>query len=163
MTIIAAIMPGTTWEQVAKEAQAHRQASIDCKQFMNPGFAAAIQDSTDSLDQSGLPKRVLYLEELEITESLPEDLISALAEQRCTAVNVTKAFLNRAVLAQYAVSVPSLLVEGKTYIHRPIALLSSFPSEPLSVPATLTASSSKTERSRVLCTVFPLVSKNTLA
>lgn len=150
-------MTETTWIQVAEEAQAYRQASIDRCQSITQEVAAQIGDSLDSTNLSGISKKVLSSEELEITESLPEDLQSALAGKKYSATAVTTAFLKRAVVAQYAVCVTSFLPREKSDLHRPIASPSSSLSKLWNVPNILIAFSLKTAKLRDLCTDFPSV------
>jgi amidase len=85
----------TSWQTIAQQAQEYRDASI-----------SEIQPSIPDLPPT-LPKNVLHIPatilseaEINITESSPEDLVSALAKGALTAREVTSAFLRRAALAQ---------------------------------------------------------------
>ena len=92
-------MSERTWKAIAREAQDHLHASISRVQPSVP----KISPSSDTLDYSGLPKSYLSPKELKITETPTEHLVSALAEKSYSAVEVTRAFLRRAVIAQSAV------------------------------------------------------------
>ena len=94
-----------TWQEVAKEAQDHRDASLAKVQ---PGLPAALERIRLS---EGLPKnsmsipgKTLHPGDFRITETLPEQLVKALSTGELSATNVTTAFLRRAVLAQMLVS-----------------------------------------------------------
>lgn len=92
-------MSDRTWEAVAREAQSCRDASIRRVRPSVPDISL----SNESFDNSSLPRRLLPQGENEITEAPPERIVKALAEERYTAVEVTTAFLRRAVIAQSAV------------------------------------------------------------
>ncbi len=101
-------MTGKSWEKVAEEAQTYRDASINRFQPITSHLKAQLENLANNLDRSSLPKQVLCSpKELEITETSVEELISALTERKYSAVDVTTAFLRRAVVAQYAVGVAS--------------------------------------------------------
>ncbi|KAH8674621.1 amidase signature domain-containing protein [Tricladium varicosporioides] len=89
------------WQDVAKEAQDYRDASIA---QVIPGLPAAFEDiqfsealPISSMDVCG---KALHPRDYRITQHLPEELIKMLAEGELTAVDVTTAFLRRARLAQ---------------------------------------------------------------
>jgi Asp-tRNA(Asn)/Glu-tRNA(Gln) amidotransferase A subunit family amidase len=89
---------GTSWQSIAKKAQDHRDATIALIQ-------PPILDIAElPLDSTPVPKTVLTAEELSITESDPADLVSKLTSGAVTSVEVTKAFLRRAALAQKLVN-----------------------------------------------------------
>ena len=92
-------MSEPAWESVAKEAQDHLHASIS---RVRPSLGST-KLPRESLNCSGLPKQLLSPLELEITETAPEHLVSALAKKKHSAVEVATAFLRRAVIAQSAV------------------------------------------------------------
>ena len=89
------------WQGIAKEAQDHRDASLD---RVPSGFPGALEKyiSSKGLPQNSMsvPSKILSLTELEITEMAPEELLEALATRRLRATEVTTAFLRRAVIAQ---------------------------------------------------------------
>ena len=146
------------WESVAKEAQDHRHASIS---RVRPALGN-IKVPKESLNYSGLPKRLLSKQELEITDAPPEHLISVLATKRHSAVEVATAFLRRAVIAQSAVLDDFFFPNRKADIPRPIALPSSFLSEPSNVPSILTLTFWRMERLKGLCMDSLSVSRSTL-
>jgi len=84
-----------TWQETAKQMQEHRDATIAAIEPKLPPLPADLP-----LNVTGIPKQLLTERELELTESLPEDLITALASGFVTSTEVTKAFLRRAALAQ---------------------------------------------------------------
>lgn len=91
----AAIPPKKAWTEIAREAQAHRDATINA---LLP-FAPEIPPD--------LPKNVLHMPEqlldqsvLSITRMPLKDLLKALATGQLTAVQVTTAYLQRAAVAQ---------------------------------------------------------------
>lgn len=90
---------GATWQEVAADRQAYRNATIT-------RIEPAIPDVTNlPLNTLPVAKQVLTPEEIEITESTVEDLAEKLAKEELSAVTVTKAFLRRAGLAQKAVRI----------------------------------------------------------
>lgn len=112
------IASGATWQQVAADRQAYRDATIT-------SIEPSIPDITDMpLNTLPLVKNILTAEEIKITESTVEELAPLLAKGELSAVTVTKAFLRRAGLAQKAVCIsldpfPSLpLWLRTTVLHR---------------------------------------------
>jgi amidase len=94
------IASGATWQEVALDRQAYRDATIA---LVEP----AIPDLNDlPLNTLPIAEQVLTPEEIKITESTVEDLATSLAKGELSAVTVTKAFLRRAALAQKAVCLP---------------------------------------------------------
>jgi hypothetical protein len=92
---------GATWQEVAADRQAHRDATIA---LIEP----SLQEINDiPLNTFPIAKQVLTPEELRITESTVEELVARLAEGQLSALSVTKAFLRRAALAQKVVGPPS--------------------------------------------------------
>jgi len=86
------------WQEIAQEAQDHRDASIVSFQAEMPHFP------------SHSPKNVFHLlrdhlseEEIHITETAPEELLALLASGKLTALTVVTAFLRCASLAQMLV------------------------------------------------------------
>ena len=108
--------PLRPWQEVAHEAQAHRDASI-----------AAVQPPVSSLPPTGSRdgfntiRSVLSEQELAVTELLPEQLLRQIREQKYSAVDVTNAFLRRAGYAQKLVGVHS----PYSYSLLPACLVSS--------------------------------------
>jgi amidase len=96
--------PKRPWQEIAREAQEHRDASIATfiKEFpanYTTGDVADLpKNSTD------IPSGVLQNRDLQITETLPEELVKLLASGELSATEVTTAFLRRAALAQRLVS-----------------------------------------------------------
>lgn len=91
------------WEDVAEEAQEHRDASI-----REQGITL-ILDRIQSLGtaprcSTDIPSKVLETKDRQITECLPEELLRMLATGDVRAVDVTRAFLRRAAIAQKFVS-----------------------------------------------------------
>lgn len=91
------------WEDVAKEAQDYRDASI----WRVPGITdisgrlTSLEESKWSIDT---PSMFLESKDVQITQCLPEDLVAMLGRGELSAVEVTTAFLRRAALAQKLVS-----------------------------------------------------------
>jgi amidase len=93
------------WQDIAKEAQDHREASL---MKVQPGHRAAfdrIQFAEELPKNSmNIPGKALHPRDFQITETLPEHLVKALATGELSATDVTTAFLRRAALAQKLVS-----------------------------------------------------------
>jgi amidase len=83
------------WQEIAAEAQKHRDATIALVQPPLPPLPVPLPKNVTSI-----PATILTPEELQITESLPETLLRELVAGRLTAVGVTRAFLRRAGVAQ---------------------------------------------------------------
>jgi amidase len=107
MAATVTISSGATWQEVATDRQKHRDATLS---LLDPPLSS-IEDLR--LNTIPLASKYLTAEELKITETLPENLVSQLAKGALSSVAVTKAFLRRAALAQLAVrpifSLPFLL------------------------------------------------------
>jgi amidase len=88
----------TTWQETAKQLQEHRDETIAAIEPKLPALPSELP-----LNVTGIPKKILTERELELTESPPEDLITVLAAGYVTSVEITKAFLRRAALAQKVV------------------------------------------------------------
>jgi amidase len=93
------------WVEIAQEAQDHRDGSMA---KVKPGLPEAFERIQFSgglpKNSIGVPGKTLHPRDYRITETLPEVLIESLASGLLTAVDVTTAFLRRAVLAQKLVS-----------------------------------------------------------
>ena len=90
------------WQQIAQEAQDHRDASL--AQGGSTVSAEFKQSGNRPKSSLNVPEKVLEHHDLRITETLPEDLVKCLAVGELSATEVTTAFLRRAVLAQKLVS-----------------------------------------------------------
>lgn len=90
-----------SWQEIAREAQQYRDASIG---RVKPGIPQLPKNLPKNVTQ--LPGKVLCHDEVEITEMLLEDLLCLLASGEVTAIAVTTAFLRRAGLAQKLVCLP---------------------------------------------------------
>ena len=88
-------MTQTSWQEVAKKAQEHRDRSI---KLVKPNIPDVPSDLP--LNVTEIPKKLLTNEEVTITETAPEDLAKALASGKLTSTAVTNAFLRRAAIAQ---------------------------------------------------------------
>jgi hypothetical protein len=91
------ITAGATWQEVAAERQKYRDETIAALEPALPDIKNV------PLNTVPLAKEVLSPEEIKITESSVEDLAAQLAAGKISSVEVTKAFLRRAGLAQKAV------------------------------------------------------------
>lgn len=91
------------WQDIAREVQDYRNASTDRVQPAIPKLPSNLPPNV--LD---IPSQVLRQEEIQITQTAPEDLLSSLAAGELSATSVTRAFLRRASLAQKLVSFNSL-------------------------------------------------------
>ncbi|KAK0122254.1 hypothetical protein ONS95_010505 [Cadophora gregata] len=92
--------PKRTWEEVAKEARDTRDASIARVPGITEVFAHDLFSNELPKDVMVIPGLVLNQADIQITESLPEKLITLLARGQVSATAVTLAFLRRAVVAQ---------------------------------------------------------------
>ncbi|KAL9610378.1 MAG: hypothetical protein Q9167_004918 [Letrouitia subvulpina] len=87
--------PKRPWQDIAREAQGHRDESLASVKPELPELADALPATI-----VGIPAQVLTPEEVKITETLPEELLGSLASGSLTAAAVTAAFLRRTALAQ---------------------------------------------------------------
>lgn len=86
------------WQDIAKEAQDHRDASIE--PFLGIiGRGVGVPEKLPKNSMS-IPSTALSPQDHEITELLPEQLIKLLAAGKYSSTGVTTAFLRRAALAQ---------------------------------------------------------------
>ena len=90
-------MSKSTWQEVAKIAQDHRDDSI---RRVEPPIPKIPEPDQLPLDRTDVPKYLLTTEEIVITQTAPEDLVASLASGKYTSTTVTTAFLRRAGLAQ---------------------------------------------------------------
>jgi amidase len=93
------------WQEIAKEAEDHRRASLA---KVIPGLPVAFEriQFSEALPKSSMdvPGKALQPKDFQITQKLPEELIRLMASGELSSVEVTTAFLRRAVLAQKLVS-----------------------------------------------------------
>lgn len=87
------------WQHTAQEAQEYRDASIARVQPEVPQLPPNLPPNVINI-----PGETLSQDEIQITETPPEDLLGLLASGGLTATIVTKAFLRRAGLAQKLVT-----------------------------------------------------------
>lgn len=99
MAATVTISAGATWQQVAADRQRHRNTTLS---LLEPPLPP-IDEYDLPINTIPLARKYLTTEELKITETLPETLVSQLAKGERSSVAVTKAFLRRAGLAQLAV------------------------------------------------------------
>jgi amidase len=89
------------WQEIAEEAQYHRDTTIA---LVKPGLPQAFENIqfSEGLPNNSMnvPGRALHPKDFRITERLPEELVLSMAAGELSAVDVTTAFLRRAVLAQ---------------------------------------------------------------
>lgn len=97
-------MSKRNWQDIAREAQEYRDASIS---RVAPSVPAVPKDLP--LDRTDIPKYLLSTEEVVITQTAPEDLVGSLSSGKVTSTAVIKAFLRRAGLAQALVGWKSQL------------------------------------------------------
>lgn len=91
-----------SWEDIAKEAQNYRDASILELERDLPYAYKQKDQGYSPLPQNSIPcvAEALGPRALEITSMPPEDLIRGLRDGELTALAVTTAFLHRASIAQ---------------------------------------------------------------
>jgi amidase len=98
--------PKRPWQDIAKEAQEYRDASIA---RVVPGLPVAFEhiQLSERLPKNSIhgPSKALHPRDFKITETLPENLVKALASGELSSTDVTTAFLRRAGLAQKLVRV----------------------------------------------------------
>lgn len=88
----------SSWQETAKRTQEYRDKTVAA---VNPPEVPIEQLS---LNVSKIPQDVLDPKDVELTETTPETLLKQLASGDITSVDLTKAFLRRAALAQKLVS-----------------------------------------------------------
>ena len=93
-------MSRSPWQDIAREAQEYRDASIGRVKPPVPTVPKELP-----LNRTDIPKYLLPTEEVIITQTSPEDLIQSLATGKLTSTAVTTAFLRRAGIAQALVCV----------------------------------------------------------
>ncbi|KAI9733086.1 MAG: hypothetical protein M1834_003633 [Cirrosporium novae-zelandiae] len=83
-----------TWQEVAQKAQKYREETFAQVKPPIPDVPSELP-----LNVTGIPKEVLTAEEIDITESLPEELLSRIHSGKLKSVDVANAFLRRAGVA----------------------------------------------------------------
>jgi len=116
-------MASKTWQEIAQEAQDHRDRSLAEVQPPLPEIKA--EDLP--LNVTSIPALYLSPSEIEISETSPEKLVELLATGELSCVEVTNAFLRRAGLAQKLVTsipfplavspLPSPSIQKHTHHH----------------------------------------------
>lgn len=91
--------PKQSWQDIVKEVQEYRDASL--RKYLPPIMHFDGSFPKNSMD---LPAKILQQADTHITEMPPEHLVSKLASGELTATAVTTEFLRRATLAQHLVS-----------------------------------------------------------
>jgi len=87
------------WQEIAKEAQDYRDASIQSVEPAVPKIPADLP-----LDVTDVPEELISLREAWLTQKPPEELVKWVASGKYTAISVITAFLRRAGLAQALVN-----------------------------------------------------------
>ncbi|KAI9715450.1 MAG: hypothetical protein M1812_005926 [Candelaria pacifica] len=88
-----------TWQEIAHNVQQHRDATIAKVKPSIPDVPLELPRNVTSI-----PSELLSAREIELTETSPERLVTALAEGVLTSTELTNAFLRRAGLAQKLVN-----------------------------------------------------------
>jgi amidase len=88
-------VPERPWQDIAQEAQDHRDDSIDQLSPSVPQVPTSLDKNVINVPEQLLDQRVLF-----ITSMASEELLAALADGRISALDVTSAFLQRAALSQ---------------------------------------------------------------
>ena len=122
------------WQDVAKESQDYRDASI---KDVEPAVPEVLEPLP--LNVTSIPKKLLTQDELLLTQSCPKVLVDKLASGELKSLLLTQAFLRRAGLAQSLANcivelLPAKAVERAKYLdgylaehHKPIGPLHGLP------------------------------------
>lgn len=94
------LQPKRPWQDIAKEAQEFRDASLARVPGIDEVFGRHLFSNTLPKDVTAIPRLVMNERDTQITESLPEKLVEILANGKLTATDVTLAFLRKAAVAQ---------------------------------------------------------------
>jgi amidase len=94
MAATVTIKNGATWQEVAADRQKYRDATLA---QVEPALGTAKDITLNTLP---IAKQLLTEQEIKITETTVEDLVKQIANSEVSSVDVVKAFLRRAVLAQ---------------------------------------------------------------
>ncbi|KAI0466009.1 amidase signature domain-containing protein [Xylaria cf. heliscus] len=100
---------GASWQDVAADRQRHRDATLASLHPPLPKLSAG----DISLDTTSIPGSILTAEELDITCSNVEDLITRLGSRDWSAKTVIQAFMRRAALAQQLTNCVTELLPGR--------------------------------------------------
>lgn len=92
----------SSWQHVAKTAQDLRDASISRIHPSVPDVPSGLPANV-----TGIPKHLLTTDEVLITETSTEGLVSSLASGELASTVVVNAFLRRASIAQKLVPTPN--------------------------------------------------------
>ncbi|KAF2128547.1 amidase [Dothidotthia symphoricarpi CBS 119687] len=95
MSVPKSQSPKRSWEEIAREAQDHRDSTIALLSPRVPKIPANPPKNVTSIPEQALNKQIVT-----ITSLLPGELLSSLASGQLTAVQVTNAYLQRAAVAQ---------------------------------------------------------------
>ncbi|KAI1463022.1 amidase [Daldinia caldariorum] len=90
------IANGATWQDVAADRQRHRDATI--AEIRPP--VPELRKEDIPLNTTGIPKKLLTEQEIQITNADVEDLVKKITSGEWSSTTVTNAFLRRAGLAQ---------------------------------------------------------------
>ncbi|KAF3909742.1 Acetamidase [Arthrobotrys entomopaga] len=134
-------MPKENWQPIATERQAHRDSTIrELSTLPDPIQVPDFNDPSKlPLNVYNLGQQSLSPREIEITEKSPTILLVELAKGSLSAVEVTRAFLKRAAIAQKLTNcatelLPTLALSRAEYLdnhltqhHRPIGALHGLP------------------------------------
>ena len=121
------------WQEVAKEAQDLRDGSLSRVPEAPESSKFPRELPKNSIY---LPQKLLHTADSQITEMLPDELVNSLASGTLSAVDVTTAFLRRAVVAQKLVNPKPLVLKTGllTYeldkLHHRVAPRTSSPTSP---------------------------------
>jgi hypothetical protein len=96
--------PKRPWQEIVREAQEYQDASIATFTKEFPANYATGQAADLPKNSTDVPSGVLGKRDLQITETLPEELVKLLANRELSATEVTTAFLRWAALARRLVS-----------------------------------------------------------
>jgi hypothetical protein len=148
------------WQDIAKEAQDYRDASIARVTPEVPHLPANLPKNV-----MNIPRELLSQEEAQITEAAPEVLLQLMASGQLSATAVCTAFLRRAGLAQRLVRIIILNRIDSNHLNhcrRPTALQSFYQNGRFHALSTWTTTLPNMDDPLVLSTVYPLASRSTL-
>ena len=94
MAATVTITSGASWQEVATDRQRYRDATLA---EVEPASGELTDVSRNTLQ---IAKSLLTAEEIRITESKVEELVQQISHREISSVEVIRAFLRRAVLAQ---------------------------------------------------------------
>ncbi|KAF2474037.1 amidase, partial [Lindgomyces ingoldianus] len=91
--------PNRAWQEVAQEAQAHRESTVASLSYPLPELPSPLPSNVLCIPSDLLDPSIIT-----ITNLLPEQLLESLLTNKLTATAVTNAFLQRAALCQSLVN-----------------------------------------------------------